>query len=314
MKLLISALGGTFFPYLHSKLKDDFDVCYVDSSNQLDIVYKDYNFFKIPLAREPEYLTFLKNIVQKEKVHFFVPLIDEELLISKKHLEGFEGMHVISPSVNFTEICLNKFSLMNFLKKNNISNVESYIGDLFKWEIPFPIFVKPISGRGSRGIKKIESKKQLDSYYILEKYQRKDTIIQPFLEGTEYTIGVLASKNNDLISISSKRVIQKKGITQMAVTENNPLIDNVVYKIIDIMKPSGPFNIQLILTQKNEIKIFEINPRFSTTSIMEFEGGVNLISLYIEYLNKKFSQEIIRPKVGLHLYRRWESLFYEKQD
>lgn len=312
MKLLISGLGGSLFPYLHNKLKDNFELYYVDANEQLDIIYKDINLYKSPLVGQPEYWIFIKNIIKKENINFYIPLIDEEILTAKNTIDGYNGITVIAPSAEFIETCLNKFDLMDFLKKHNISVVESYMGDNFNWELPLPIFIKPVSGRGSRGIRKIENKKQLDAYYILEKYEQKEIIIQPFLGGTEYTVGVLVTKNNELISISSKRVIQKKGITQIAVTENNELIDEVVYKIIEVMQPTGPFNIQLILTPQNEIKIFEINPRFSTTSIMEYEGGVDLISLYIEFLNTKYVNKIIRPKTGLYLYRRWENLFYEK--
>ena len=60
-------------------------------------------------------------------------------------------------------------------------------------------------------------------------------------------------------------------------------------------------------------KIFEINPRFSTTTIMSYEGGVDEISLFINQLGISQINSIIQPKSGIVLLRRWESVFYNEE-
>ncbi|GJM33458.1 MAG: carbamoyl phosphate synthase [Saprospiraceae bacterium] len=309
--LLLSGLGGSLFPYLHHYLQRYYHLFYVDSNQTLSQLYPGLNFFHSPLVTEKAYESLIKEIISSHKIHYYIPLIDEEILFAKNKINGFHDVHVISPQESFVKLCLNKFDLMNKLRDASISNVESYTGANFNWEIKAPIFIKPITGRGSRGIRKIKSPKELNAYYELEPYQPEEIIIQPFLEGTEYTVGVLVNNVNKAIAISSKRIISKKGITIMAVTENNKAIDEVVLKIVDKLKPGGPFNVQLILTPDSEVKIFEINPRFSTTSIMEFEGGLDLFSLYIGNLNQDYQGDIQRPKSGLVLHRRWENCFYE---
>jgi carbamoyl-phosphate synthase large subunit len=199
---------------------------------------------------------------------------------------------------------------MQSLKKEGISDVSSYTGNNYNSELGYPIFIKPISGRGSRGIMKINDQNQLNAYYQLDGYTPDQILIQPLLTGIEYTVGVLTNNLNDLISISSKKIIKKKGITQIAVTENNAAIDAVVEKIVKVFKPCGPFNVQLIITPLNEIKIFEINPRFSTTTIMEIEGGTNPVKAYINYYNKSYTSLFMTPVEGLYLHRRWENIFY----
>jgi carbamoyl-phosphate synthase large subunit len=199
---------------------------------------------------------------------------------------------------------------MQFLQKQEISYIYSISGNQFNKQIEYPIFVKPISGRGSKGARTILSREQLDAYYKLESYDPKDILIQPLIKGTEYTVGVLINNLNNILSISSKRIISKKGITQIAITENNSLIDQIVYQVVEKMKPCGPINIQLIIDEFGEVKIFEINPRFSTTSILEIEGGINLISKYIEYYDKEYLNVPLRPLENLTIHRRWENVFY----
>jgi carbamoyl-phosphate synthase large subunit len=157
---------------------------------------------------------------------------------------------------------------------------------------------------------KINEQNQLDAYYLLEGYTPDEILIQPLLSGVEYTVGALTNNLNELLCISSKRIIKKKGITQIAVTENNSAIDLVVEKIVKVLKPCGPFNVQLIITPLNEIKIFEINPRFSTTTIMEIEGGLNPVNAYMEHYDKNYTDHIMYPLENLCLHRRWENIFY----
>jgi carbamoyl-phosphate synthase large subunit len=309
MKLLISGLGGSLFPYLHDQIKNKFEIFYVDADEQLERVYATYNFFKSPWVIDTAYWPFVKNIIEKNGIDFYIPLIDEEIIQAKSGVEGFCNVKVISPAVDFAALCINKYELMQRLNEEKISSVVSFTGDIFNWEIEAPVFVKPISGRGSRGIRKIADGEQLDAYYKLERYLPADILIQQYLEGTEYTVGVLVNNLNNVISISSKKVIRKKGITQIAVTEDNAAIDTICMQVVEKLKPCGPINIQLILTPSGEIKIFEINPRFSTTSIMEFAGGVDLISSYVANYNKPYTGEVVRPEKNLLLYRRWENIF-----
>jgi carbamoyl-phosphate synthase large subunit len=311
IKLLISGLGGSLFPYLHEKLKDQFELYYIDADEQLAHLYKGLNFTQGPFVSDPRYWELVKQIIKNEGINYYIPLIDEEIVIAKREIDNYSGVQVVAPTADFSTLCLNKYLLMGSLKKENISNVLSFTANEFDGQIDMPLFVKPISGRGSRGIKKIYNNNELESYYSLEGYKKSDILIQPLLEGVEYTVGVLTGKENNFLSISCKRIIKKKGITQIAVTENNPIIEAVVLKIIATYNPCGPFNVQLILTPEGEVKIFEINPRFSTTTILEIEGGVNPIELYINPDNQERSKETLRPKTGIVLHRRWESLFYE---
>jgi carbamoyl-phosphate synthase large subunit len=309
-KLLISGLGGSLFPYLHDKLSCDHDIHYVDADPQLKYLYPDLNFHLCPLISDDHYWIAIKNLINKFGLDFYIPLIDEEIVYAKRNIEGYHGVKVISPTAHFSELCLNKFELMKILRNENISDVSSYTGDNYHSELEFPIFIKPISGRGSRGIMKVKEQNQLDAYYMLEGYTPDEILIQPLLSGVEYTVGALTNNLNDLLCISSKRIIKKKGITQIAVTENNSAIDLVVEKIVKVLKPCGPFNVQLIITPLNEIKIFEINPRFSTTTIMEIEGGLNPVKAYMDYYNKNYTDRFKYPLENLYLHRRWENLFY----
>jgi carbamoyl-phosphate synthase large subunit len=244
-KVLLSGLGGSLFPYLHDKLKSKYELYYVDSDESLKELYPNYNFHVAPKVTDTAYIDFIKELMSQYAIDLYVPLIDEEIEVAYKIKEFFPSLSLLSPQLSFCTLSIKKNLLMEELAKNKISDIKSWTGKDFKWKDGNVFFVKPISGRGSRGIKKISSEEELNAYYILEKYAKEEILVQEYISGQEYTVGVLINKNDEILYISSKKILKKKGITIMAVTENNPLIEEAIYKINNCLKPKGPINIQL---------------------------------------------------------------------
>ncbi len=313
MNILISGVGGSMFPYLHEKLKNSNNLFYVDSDASIRELYPDYNFYHAPLVTAASYPEFIKNIIRKNSVDLYIPGIDEEIEVAHKIKMEMPSFKLLSPDLSFCKIAMRKDLLMKELDKYQISSIQTWTGDSFKWADGKEYFIKPISGRGSRGIRKITSAKELEAYYLLEKYTPKEILVQECIKGQEYTVGALINNIGDIIYISSRKIISKRGITIKAVTENNSLIEDTVLKINKYLKPNGPINVQLYISEEGEVKIFEINPRFSTTTIMSYEAGIDEIALWLKYYDKKYDGEILRPREKLVIHRRWENIFYDQK-
>ena len=309
-KVLISGVGGSLFPYLINLLKDKYDLFLIDSNKIIKKIYPKNNVFIVPMVKNNTYEKVVEDIIDQNNIEYYIPLIDEELPKALNIANYNSHLKIISPNKYFVNICLNKYLLMKELSKNKISKVETYKGTDFNPNFKFPIFVKPIVGRGSRGICKIENIMKYKAYFNLENYDAKEIMVQEYLDGEEYSVSVVVNNLNRLIAVVPKRIIFKRGVTQHAVTENNENIKSVCENIVDIFKPCGPFNVQLKIV-KGKIKIFEINPRFSTTSILTCEASINEFELCIEAYDKHDISYINDFKENLYLYRRWESLFYE---
>lgn len=310
-RILFSALGGSLFPTLKNYLENKFEIFFHDNNDRLKYEYPNYEFIKSPKVGSCDYIPFLKNYILSKKIDIYIPLIDEELLEVKKSLEGFMNLKVISPNTDFIKITLDKFCLMEKLKNEKISLIESFefkASESIRNLNDYPYIIKPIFGRGSRGIKIVSNKNQLN--YNLNN-SNEGEFIQKFITGTEYTIGVNVNNLNQILSISSRKIIFKKGITIEAVTKKNNLINQTVKKIVKKLKPEGPFNLQLIVDSENNINVFEINPRFSTSLVLSYYSGIREIETYLEYYNKDFKEKFLESKDNLFLKRRWENVFYE---
>lgn len=310
-KILISGLGGSLFPVLHHKLKEKYCTVYVDNNPVIKKLYSDLNTYIVPAVLDPSYKTVIKEIINSNGIDIYLPLIDEEILIAHEIASEMKNIFLISPSLEFCNLSLNKFNLMRQLEKKRISHISSWTGDDFHYETDAVYFVKPLYGRGSRGVRTIRSREELEAYYLLERYKPNETLIQEKIGGTEYTVGMTTNSEDQILSFTPKKIISKKGITVEAIAVEKPNIFELCKKINLEFRPKGPINIQLFETQNGDLKVFEINPRFSTTSIMSFEAGIDEISLLLDHWTSKHFGPPLNCKEGLRLIRRWESLFYE---
>jgi len=78
-----------------------------------------------------------------------------------------------------------------------------------------------------------------------------------------------------------KEAMVKKGITQVGVTREIPAIDRLVREIQECMHADGPFNVQLMLTPQGVPKVFEINPRYSTTVALTLGAGLDEVDVVL---------------------------------
>jgi carbamoyl-phosphate synthase large subunit len=307
-RLLFSGAGGSIFPYMFQILEKEYDVYAMDSDPKITLLYKNEKIFTVPDVLDDNFEIVISNIIEKNKIDFYIAGIDEELLIASK-IAKKTSIKTLSPDEIFIEFCLDKFALMDILMKNNISTIPTLMGKNYKDNFEYPIFLKPNVGRGSRGIRKIDSLNQYEAYFILEEYSKEEVLIQPYIGGDEYTVSVTVNNLNQLLSVVPKIVYTKQGITKYAKCVHHKQIEDICRLIVDKLKPHGSFNVQLKL-KDNKVFIFEINPRFSTTLVLTMASGVNEIDLAIKNYDK---QEVcyIENFKETKLIRRWESYFYE---
>jgi len=310
--VLISAAGGSFFPYVYRSLRDTYNIVLTDQNKQLLEIDPILPVVVLPAIQDAAFELELRDTIARYHIDYYIPLIDEELCIAQAVAMDIPSLKVIAPRTNFIKTCLDKKTLMDKLRRLEISDIPSSIASEYGAHHTYPLFLKPNSGRGSRGALRIEDPAQYEAYFMLYPYKKSEVLVQNCLEGIEYTVSVTVNTLNKIMAIVPKRVLCKKGITQHAITEKNPSIEAACSQIVTLMEPCGPFNVQLMQTADG-IQIFEINPRLSTTSLLTCEAGVNEFELCIEnYENENIERVGFTEGVGI--WRRWESIFYQSEE
>lgn len=202
----------------------------------------------------------LQKIVLENNIDLVIPTVENELseLIKMK----YSLSNILMPNTHIIEICLDKYKTAEFLKNKNIGVAKTNLLENSVFEDK-ALIVKPRSGRGSKGIYTVRTKKQFDQLKLT--LQKEQWVCQELLEPVdeEYTCGVFRSVHGEIRTLTMRRSLTN-GMTSSGRVEENADINTMLTSVARNFGLVGAINVQCILT-KDGPKIFEINPRFSST-------------------------------------------------
>ena len=316
INILITGAGGpavsSMIKIIRSKRKCN--IFCVDANKYSSGFFLSDKSYIVPMGSDKNFKIKIKQIIIENKINIIISVVDEEL-ISFSELEKELSIICIQPNKSFIEQTLDKKKCALMLKKINLNHLNTKLLSNFNTKnyskLNFPVIVKPRFGRGSRGVAKIKSLKEMLSFINKKNIHLSQWILQDYIDGTEYTISVACYKSKKNYSIIPKKIIIKEGITKVACTIENREIDKVCKKIINKLNPSGPFNVQCRVDKfTGKVFIFEINPRFSTSTTLTVAAGFDEINYLIDIsLGKLINLNAKKWKQGIYMIRNYTDFF-----
>lgn len=306
VNVLVSGSGSLYgVAIIQSLLKSDLSLNLVacDTSVRTLGLYLAHQAYIVPPAhQEEQYLTSLLDIIAKENIHAIFVASSHELAFyshNKLEIEKKTGVKVFTNLPATMDICNDKWLTVNFLKEHGFyfpvtiryPEDQDKINEFIK-AVQFPIIIKPREGAGSQGLYIVNQYEEL--HPLLE--NKQDIILQQYLPDDcgEFTTGICAGANGKILSgITLKRYLQE-GMTMSADADDFTEITDYCKEVARVLKPYGPCNFQLRLLDDNPY-IFEINPRFSSSTGMRSLLGVNEAEILIraEVLGEAIGQNKI---------------------
>lgn len=312
--ILLTGAGGAALPALIDGLRAKrYRVVAVDADANAAGLYLADRGYRIPFAADPEFAPAMRRICRAEKVAALVPLVDEELLPTAQ-LAADLGIPLIGPQPAFTALCLDKFVLMQRLKEIGVPVPDTRLLKSGVQGMHYPLILKPRTGRGSRGIKIVSNQSELD-VHLATHPDAEATMVQHCVQGTEYTVSAVAWRDGATRAVVPKEIIDKRGITRLAVTRKHDAIDRLCRTIQERLRADGPFNVQLRLDADGTPLPFEINPRFSTTVTLTQAAGVDELGSLVDLaLGRPVDAERWQWRAGVTLVRRTVDAFLDVDD
>lgn len=311
--ILLTGGGGAAIPGLIERLRhQEYRVVAADMDPYAVGLYLADQGYVIPAGKSPDFLSAIRHICRKEQVHVLVPLVDEELLAALE-LEK-DNITVLLPRSEFVSVCLDKFLLMQDLQAAGIRIPTTRLASQWDTTMPFPLLLKPRTGRGSRGVHIVNSPQEMERVLSKSEYHADALIVQEYIVGTEYTVSVVVWRDGEVQAVVPKEIVCKQGITRIAVTRRNCDIEKLCLAIQDNCHADGPFNVQLRIDQQSGQPIpFEINPRFSTTVSLTTAAGVDELGGLISQAVKGKDPEYFEDwQAGVVLLRRTLDIFIDE--
>ena len=313
--MLVTGAGGIAAPGLmaHLRAKGVRTLAADMDPSATGLVFADRGFC-IPAATSPGFVPAMRRICEEERVDVIVPLVDEELL--PLQALASRTLHVLAPRPEFIRTCLDKYSLCLELAKNNIPFPRTCLASGDIAALQYPVILKPRTGRGSRGVVRVDSLEDLRRKLAALDRPVEEMMVQEFVDGPEFTVSVVVWRDGAVQAVVPKEIIVKRGVTQAAVTRKQPAIEKLCRRLQEALQADGPFNVQLRLhPASGEPLLFEINPRFSTTVTHTMAAGVDeLYGLAVQAVHGRNAHQFGSWTENLVLRRRSVDEFFSEAD
>lgn len=235
------------------------------------LAYCDYTR-KVCGMRETGYIDELLKICVEDKINLVLPTIDTDLLILSKNTDRFEeiGVKVLISKPDKILVCRDKNNTGEFFESCELHAPKTY-NNYKEYDGTYPCFIKPKDGSSSINAFKVEDADELEVYAN----QVEDYIIQPFVEGREFTIDIFCDFDGKAIHITPRERLQVRAgeVLKTQIYMDQTMIEESKM-LIDKFKPCGPMTVQLIQDKNTGINYYiEINPRYGGGAPLSMKSG-----------------------------------------
>ena len=256
--------------------------------------------YKVPPTSNKNYLKIITQL--SKSVNLLIPSSEKEIVFFSKNEKKFKSKILINDK-KIINLFSNKLKTQKFLKKNfkNFSlNFSSQLSEIKKSKISLPFFLKKKSGSGNQNYRVIKNKSDLKE---LKLYKQNEWVIEELLNknSDEYTCAIIRIKDLKKIIIFNRK-LHKLGHTMFADQFEDKAIETGLLAIADKINLNGVINIQFKI-QNNQIKIFDINPRISSTVKMRDLLGFKDCLWWIKEKLKITNKEKIKIKKNKSLVK-----------
>ena len=250
------------------------------TDNAPALAYCDYTR-KVCGMKDSNYISELVEICKTDHIDLLIPTIDTDLMVLSKNVDLFQGTKVLISKPDKIAICRDKNDTGEFFESCNCKAPKTFNN----WELydgMYPCFIKPKDGSSSINAFKVETAEELEMYA----QQIEDYIIQPFIDGTEYTVDIFCDFEGNPVYITPRIRLQVRAgeVLKTQISMDEKIIEESKL-IIGKFKPVGPMTVQLIRQATTGDDYFiEINPRYGGGAPLSMKAGARSAEVILKLL------------------------------
>lgn len=289
MKILFTSVGRRVelmqaFKAAAEKLNIQLEIFGADITTDAPALFFCDKSVIVPRITEDAYIPSLLKICADNKIDALVPTIDTDLLILSETASKFSetGTKVFISNTESVALCRDKNLTSNFFYSCGLSAPKTY-NDYKTYNGEYPCFIKPKDGSSSIDAYKIDNSEELSEF----SRRVEDYIIQPFIDGVEYTVDIFCDFDSNPVYITPrKRLAVRAGEVLKTEIDLDKEIIKECIAIIERFKPIGAITVQLIKDKKTGKNYYiEINPRFGGGAPLSIKAGADSAEGMLRILN-----------------------------
>jgi hypothetical protein len=231
-------------------------------------VYRNY-IADLPPVDSPEFVAAVSAAVRRFDIDLIFPAHDSVVLALARRSAEI-GCKVLTSPRATCEICRSKRATYEYLV-GKVAVPTMY--PLESRALPFPVFLKPDVGQGSKGTHVAYSHEDVAFY----SRQEADMLVLEYLPGAEYTVDCFTDVGGNLL-FSGPRIRSRvsNGISVNTSCVDSPALAEMAQKINALLKLQGAWFFQAKASQEGELKLMEVAPRVAGSMGIQRARGANL--------------------------------------
>lgn len=261
-----------------------------DLSNIAPALYVADAQYLVPRIDSPDYIETIVDICKKEHIDVITTLIDPEIEILAKNRSVFDkmGITVLAPYERTATLCFDKYEMYKELVRLGIPTVDTWDGyedamvAINDGKLEFPVFVKPRTGSGSVGARKVDNAQTLAELCSKD----KSLIVQKLMDGVDMDADVyIDTISHKAVSAFSKRKLETKiGGASKTISFKDEKLFDFIRKIVDAFEFNGPVDMDFFYND-GMYYLSEVNPRFGGAYLHAYGAGVDFVKLIKNNVN-----------------------------
>lgn len=289
MNYLMCSVGrrGELMKDFRASMEEGSRIIATDNSPYAPALYFADKQYIVPRIDAPEYMDVILGICKKEQINAVTTFIDPEIMLLAENREKFAeiGVEVLAPYTETAKLCFDKYEMFKYLREKGIRTAmtwgtfEEVKAALDAGDVSLPVFVKPRTGSGSVGARKV-----LDIETLHAAFEQDPSLIAQELMTGEGCFDLDADVYVDTIShkpvaIFSKRKISTTiGGANKTISFKDQKLFDFAQEALSKFKFNGPIDADFFY-KNGEYYLSEVNPRFGGAYLLAYGAGVDFIKL-----------------------------------
>ena len=288
-------------------------------------------FYQAPFASEEErFISFIKEVCEKEKVDRILPLIDVEVDVLNRNRSAVEqgGLRICMSDSEAIKVLRDKFMMSQLVRevldelpegelKGAVRTIPTdRASEIDFEEVTYPLILKPVDGRSSSGLYRIFQEDQLGFALsnIMDPTKLNDTalsdyLVQPLIKGNVVTVDILRDGEGNCRAVPREELIRTLNGAGLSVRVfEDKILEEVCCRIAERAGIKGCVNFEFIRGEGSGLYYFiECNPRFSGGIAFTELSGVPMIRNHVNIFDGKTMEELPRPECGF-ITRKYQEI------
>jgi carbamoyl-phosphate synthase large subunit len=231
---------------------------------------------------DPHFVDGIIELCTADRIDVLFSTVDFELpSLAARRDELFEraGTVLAAPSLQTLDVTLDKFLLAERVDPHARVPVTRLVGpSALAEDWAFPIIVKPRRGAGSRGVRLVHDRAQLEALG-----DDDSLIAQEHLPGDEFSVDVFADAAGHVVAaVPRTRTRVDSGVSIAGRTVRNEELEGTAAAVARAIGLVGVANVQLRYDVNGVAALLEVNPRFPGAMPLTIAAGVDMPSLALD--------------------------------